>query len=130
MEIPLDRYNTESVVNTSKKWGVNFTRTSISPYTFSSEPQKLYFAVRGDLKVVFERQTFVFKDMYLAKGDSKDYNGWWLAGKYCWHFLELSGVIECQANEGGGSLEFELYGVGKAKNPSYRSKIFMIRTDR
>ena len=103
IEIPLDRYSSADVVKTFKKWGVDFENNSML-----SQPEGLNFAVRGTLELIFERQTFVFKEMYLSQETREYSHNWSLAGKYC-STTGYLGEIQCTAGNGGGSLYFEFH---------------------
>ena len=76
-------------------------RVSANENIFNSEPEKLNFAMKGDLTLIFSGNTYFLKGFYIAQGHVL-HNNWWIGSKDCSYGEDFQ-TIHCSCTDGSGN---------------------------
>lgn len=116
------------IINDNNRWGLgqlNFNlgrkgsthaanwwknRVSSDENIYGSEPEKLNFAMKGDLTMTIGGKTYIFEDFYLAQGHFAFGNNWWIGSKDCNNTSDE--IMTCNGKDENGNrikIQFNLY---------------------
>ena len=81
-------------------------RISSDQNNYNKEPDKLNFAIRGDLTIILSGKTYVFSDFFIGQGHNISGNNWWIGSRECSNVGSNS--IDCNGkDENGNTVKLE-----------------------
>ena len=81
-------------------------RISSDESNYGEEPDKLNFAMKGDLTIVIGGKSYVFLDFFIAQGHNETGNNWWIGSREC-RYIDKDNLTCSSIDESGNTVKFK-----------------------
>ena len=86
-------------------------RISSDESNYGEEPDKLNFAMKGDLTLIINGEAYVFSDFFIGQGHDATTNNWWAGSRECRYTNNQNMYCDCK-DESGNTVKFYFEGDG------------------